>query len=300
MLTGIHVILTYKCNFECDHCFLYCSSKSKGTFTLSQVRDVIDELQKIGTIKTIGFEGGEPFLFHPLLLECIKIASKKGFKTAIETNTYWATTEEDAELWLRPLRELGLSMLEVSDDRFHHEEEVFNSAKRALTAAKKLGMHVNSICINPPLIEEHEEKVKGTPIYKGGPKLRGRAVEKLTEGLPTMSWKEFTECPFEDLRNPNRVHIDSYGHVHLCQGLTMGNIWEMPLSSLLESYDADAHPICGPLLEGGPAQLARKYDLPHEDEYVDACHLCSKMCLALIDRFPQYLAPRQVYGLEEE
>ena len=30
MLTGIHFILTYTCNFECDHCFLYCSPKSKG------------------------------------------------------------------------------------------------------------------------------------------------------------------------------------------------------------------------------------------------------------------------------
>jgi hypothetical protein len=266
---------------------------------LNQVRDALDELQKIGTIETAGFEGGEPFLFYPLLLECIKIAHDKGFNTAIETNTYWATTTEDAELWLRPLHEAGLSMLEVSDDNFHHEEDGFNSAKCALAAAKKLGMHVNSICINPPEIQESKENMKGTPIYKGGPKLRGRAVEKLTEGLPTMPWKAFSECPFEDLRDPKRVHIDSYGHVHLCQGLTMGNMWEIPLSSLVKNYDLDTHPICGPLLEGGPAQLAREYGVQHEDEYVDACHMCSKICLSLIDRFPQYLAPRQVYGLEE-
>lgn len=298
MLTGIHFILTYMCNFECDHCFLYCSPNSKGTFTMNQVRDALEELQKIGTIKTVCFEGGEPFLFHPLLLASIKLANDKGFKTAIETNTYWATTEKDAELWLRPLRDLGLSILEVSDDTFHHGEEIVNSAKRALSAAKRLNMNVNSICINRPEIQENNGQVKGKPIYKGGPKLRGRAIEKLAEGLPRKSWENFTECPLEDLRNPKRVHIDSFGNVHLCQGLSMGNMWKIPFSELVNNYDPDAHPICGPLLKGGSAQLAKEYNVQHESEYVDACHMCSKICLALIDRFPQYISPRQVYGLE--
>ncbi len=297
-MTGIHFILTYMCNFECDHCFLYCSPRSEGAFTLAQVRDVLEELQKIGTIETVGFEGGEPFLFHPLLVECIKLAADAGFETAIETNTYWATTEEDAELWLRPLRDRGLSMLEVSDDAFHHGEEIANSAKRASAAAKKLGVDVNSICIDKPEVQKSEGQTKGKPIYMGGPKLRGRAVEKLTKGLPKRSWKSFTECPFEDLRDPERVHIDPFGNVHLCQGLSMGNMWETPLSDLVEAYDPDAHPIAGPLLRGGPAQLAGERGVRPEDGYVDACHMCSMVCLNLIDRFPQYITPRQVYGLE--
>ena len=78
----------------------------------------------------------------------------------------------------------------------------------------------------------------------------------------------------------------------------MGNMWEIPLSELVDNYDPDAHPIAGPLLKGGPAELARVHHLQHNDEYVDACHMCSMMCLDLIDRFPKYLAPRQVYGLE--
>ncbi len=41
MLTGIHFLLTYQCNFECDHCFLYCAPHAKGTFTLDQLRKVL-------------------------------------------------------------------------------------------------------------------------------------------------------------------------------------------------------------------------------------------------------------------
>ncbi len=58
MLTGIHVLLTYMCNLRCDHCFVYSGPDAKGTFTLNQIRRVLDEAIKIGTIKSIYFEGG--------------------------------------------------------------------------------------------------------------------------------------------------------------------------------------------------------------------------------------------------
>lgn len=297
-LKGIHFLLTYSCNFECDHCFLYCSPRSKGTFTLDQIEETLKEIKKIKSIVSVSFEGGEPFLMYPLLLEAVKLSNLQGLRTTIETNTYWATNERDAELWLRPLHEAGLTLLDVSDDDFHHGETLANSAKCALTTAKNIGLNTNSISIEKPKVVMDERTDKGEPINKGGAKLRGRAVAKLIEGLPTRPSKEFVECPFEDLRDPGRVHLDCFGNLHLCQGLTMGNSWETPLSELVKNYDPDTHPICGPLLRGGPAELARQYDIHFEDECVDACHFCTKTCEALIDQFPQYLTPPQVYGLD--
>lgn len=300
MLTGIHFLLTYMCNLKCDHCFVYSGPDAKGTFTLGQIRMVLDEATKIGTIKWVYFEGGEPFLFYPLMLEGIKIARSMGFKVGVVTNAYYATSEEDAELWLTPLCKLGISDLSISDDSFHYEEEKDNLAKRALAAAKRLGMPVDSICIEKPTVEADidKEQNKGAPVIGGGAMFRGRAVEKLVEGLPQRRWEEFTECPYEDLKEPERVHLDPYGNVHLCQGLSMGNMWETPLSMLVKNYNADSHPICGPLVRGGPALLAKEYNVKHEDKYVDACHFCYLVRLALLDKFPKYLAPRQVYGLE--
>jgi hypothetical protein len=300
MLTGIHVLLTYACNFECDHCFLYAGPNAKGTFTISQIRQLLDEASKIGTVEIIYFEGGESFLYYPIMLEGIRIARDKGFKTGVVTNGYYGESVEDAEIWLRPLRELGIDRISISDDSFHYEDGDNSQAKRAIAAAEDLGLPVNSICIEKPVVEENEDdgSDKGEPVIGGGARFRGRAVEKLAEGLPKRSWKEFTECPDEDLENPKRVHVDSYGNVHLCQGLSMGNMWETPLSVLVENYHADSHPIAGPLAKGGPALLAKEYEVEHADEYVDACHLCFALRVALIDRFPQYLAPRQVYGLD--
>jgi hypothetical protein len=300
MLTGLHFLLTYMCNSECDHCFIYCSPRAQGTFTLSQIKSVLNEAVRIGTIEWIYFEGGEPFLFYPIMLEGIKTARDMGFQVGVVTNAYYATSEEDIEVWLKPLRELGIANLSISNDLFHYTDEKENPAIRTLNVAKKLDMPAAEISIEEPAVKTGVDKGqdKGEPVVGGTTMFRGRAVEKLAAGLPQRWWEEFTECPYEDLESPKRVHLDPYGNVHLCQGLSMGNMWETPLSKMVESYDANSHPICGPLIRGGPALLAKEYNVKHEDKYVDACHFCYLVRLALIDRFPQYLAPRQVYGLE--
>ena len=295
MVKGIHILLTYDCNFECDHCFLYCGPHFRGTFTGEQLRVLKEEVENLGTISWVYFEGGEPFLYYPLMMEGISMMKDAASEIGVVTNAYWATTVKDARLWLHPLKELDISDLSLSDDAFHFTA-IDNEAKRALKAAKELDIPVNTICIHEPTVEKGQKK--GEPVIGGGVMLRGRAVEKLIEGLPRRNYDTFTECPFEDLEEPQRVHVDCYGNVHICQGVSMGNMWETPLSELIVGYDPSTHPICEPLIEGGPALLAQEYDLVHEDTYVDACHFCYSMRLALVDIFPQYLAPRQVYGLK--
>jgi hypothetical protein len=122
-------------------------------------------------------------------------------------------------------------------------------------------------------------------------------VERLIDGLPRRPPETFTECAREELERPSRVHVDPYGHVQVCQGLSIGNVWKTPLARLAEQYEPAAHPVCGPLIQGGPARLARQYGTETEAGYVDECHLCYLTRRALIDRFPEQLAPRQVYGL---
>jgi organic radical activating enzyme len=300
VLEGIHFILSYTCNLECDHCFVYSGPKAPGTFSVRQIRLVLEQAAKLGTIRWIYFEGGEPFLFYPLMIEGVRRARRMGFEVGVVTNAYFATSEEDAELWLRPLADLRISDLSVSDDPFHYQDSEDNPPKRAIACARKLGMPVDSICIEDPTVNVETGKAseKGAPVVGGGAMFRGRAVEKLVEKLPRRRWQEFTECPYEDLRFPGRVHVDCYGNVHICQGVIMGNFQETDLTRIVEDYTADEHPVCGPLAKGGPALLAEVYNLDHEETYVDACHFCYSLRLSLLDKFPKYLAPRQVYGFD--
>lgn len=297
MLTGIHFLLTYMCNYTCDHCFLYCGPESGGTMSPRQIGCVLEEAEKIGTVEWIYFEGGEPFLFYPLLIESIKAAKLKGFQVGIVTNAYGVLGNEDGDIWLRPLADAGVDSLTVSEDSFHCGEKQ-GPAKYVLRAAGKLNIPVSTICIDEPfVVTSQQDREKGTPVIGGGAMFRGRAVEKLTTGLPGRPWDELNSCPYEELEVPKRVHVDTFGNVHLCQGLSLGNMWERQLTELIRDYTAARHPICDALVQGGPAQLAQHFQLPHEETYIDECHFCFLMRKILLHKFPEYLGPAQVYGI---
>lgn len=48
-LKGLHFLLTYKRDSECDHCFVWSTPDSKGTFTISQIRTILAEEKKLGS-----------------------------------------------------------------------------------------------------------------------------------------------------------------------------------------------------------------------------------------------------------
>lgn len=166
-ITGLHLLLTYQCNFECDHCFVWGSERQTGTMTTRDIELILDQATDTGTVEWIYFEGGEPFLHYDTLLSGVQAAAVAGFKTGIVTNAAWADSVEQA----RRLREI------------------------------------------------------------------------------------------------------------------------------FEGYDPDAHPVTGPLLRGGPAELARANDVTCRPGYADACHLCYETRRHLRQRYPEELAPGQVYGV---
>jgi len=296
-ISGLHLLLTYKCNFECDHCFVYSHPHAKGVMKISDIKMILKEAKKIGSIEWIYFEGGEPVLYYPIMLWGLREAKRLGYKTGFVTNAYWATSVEDAKEWLRPICEIGVSDATISDDAFHYGREEENLAKYAHQAARELGLPVGKITIDDPTEYLIGREWKGKPVTEGAVLFKGRAVEKLVEGLPRKPWAEFDECSDEDFSNQNRVHIDPFGYVHVCQGIAIGNMKKTSLLRIIEDFDPRKHSICGPILEGGPAELVRKYDIEHEEGYVDECHLCYCTRLRLRERFPEILAPDQMYGV---
>lgn len=294
----LDLLLTYKCNFECDHCFVYSHPDAKGVMKISDIREILKEAEKIGNIELIYFEGGEPVLYYPIMLWGLREAKRLGYKTGFITNAYWATSVEDAKEWLKPFCEVGVSDVVISDDAFHYGEEEENLAKHAYEAAIDLGLPVSTIALEDPKEYMIGKEWKGKPVTEGAVLFKGRAVEKLVESLPRKPWNEFDECLDEDFSNQKRVHIDPFGYVHVCQGITMGNMQKNSLSVLFEDFDPYEHPICGPILKGGPAELVRKFNVEHEEGYVDECHLCYCTRLKLRKKFPEILAPDQMYGVD--
>ncbi len=297
-LTGIHFILTYTCTRECDHCFIYGSPKARGKFTIEQIKKILKEGKKIGTIEIIYFEGEEPFLAYSEMLEGIKLSREFGFEVGIVTNGYWAKNEEVAKRLLIPIVELGIANLSISDDDFHLGNQKKNPAKIAANVARNLGLPIANIAIANPTVSYDSSDLKGKPIIGGGVRFRGRAVEKLSADLPKRIWKEFDYCPHEELVNPERVHIDPFGNVFLCQGISLGNINQIPLSDLIHQYNLESHPIFNFIEKGGPARLAEEYGIQEDQSFVDDCHLCFTVRKNLLTKYPVYLSPKYVYGIK--
>lgn len=298
-LEGLHLLLTYACTLECDHCFVWGSPWQSGTMTLRTVREILDQARNLGTVNRIYFEGGEPFLYYAILVKGVQEAAQMGFEVGIVSNGYWATDEQDAAEWLRPLAGL-IQDLSVSSDLYHWSEKISQQAVNASAAAQKLGIPLGYLSIAQPETADAAAAVGQLPEGESAVMYRGRAVETLVPRAAKQPWERFTACPYEDLREPGRVHVDPLGNVHICQGISLGNLFQTPLREICETYDPDEHPITGPLLAGGPVELVRRYHMPHEGAYADACHLCYETCRSLRGRFPGILVPDQMYGIVEE
>ncbi len=291
-LSGLHILLTYQCTCQCDHCFVWGSPLHRAVFEFEQIENVLDQAKEAG-VESVCFEGGEPFLYFPILVKGVHKAAEMGFSVGIVTNAYWAATVRDAAEWLQPL--VGwLSDLTVSSDLFHCESELGERPQNALAAAKWMDMSTGMISIAQP--EENAPQTHGQIVDQGAVMFRGRAAANLAPRAEHHPWQTMTECPHEDLRDPGRVHVDPSGNLHICQGIVIGNVFERPLKAICDGFDADRHPVCGPLLQGGPAALVEEYNLPHAAAYADACHLCYEARLALRERFPEILGPDAMYG----
>ena len=291
-LSGLHILLTYQCTRECEHCFVWGSPRQRGVLNAGQIEQILNQAKEAG-VESVYFEGGEPFIYYDSLVSGVQTAAGMGLSVGIVSNAYWATSVAKAAECLQPFAGI-LSDLTVSSDLYHCDEVLSEETQNAIVAAKWLKIPTGMISIAKP--DEDAAQTHGQIKDQAAVMYRGRAAVMFAPSAEQHPWNEFTQCPHEDLREPGRIHLDPFGNLHICQGIVIGNVFEKPLKEICESYDADAQPICGPLLGAGPVALVSEYNLPHESNYADACDLCYEARLALRGHFPELLKPDPMYG----
>lgn len=292
-LTGLHILLTYRCILECDHCFVWGGPKHTAAMTVEQVRAILRQAYDLGTVEWVYFEGGEPFLYYPVLVRAVQLATSMGFRVGVVTNAFWANSVDDALIWLKPFAEM-VEDLSISNDEFHGADA---RVRHALSVAEALRIPTQVLSVSLPAANHTDLQAASSAEGASQVMFRGRAAVTLASKVPQHPAATFVRCENEDLRNPGRMHVDPLGYVHICQGLTMGNLFQIPLKEMIEMYVPERHPIVGALLKGGPLALAQVYGAQAADEYADSCHMCYEVRRALRKDFPEILAPDQMYGL---
>jgi hypothetical protein len=211
------------------------------------------------------------------------------------TNSYWATSEEDALLWLSPL--VGkIQDLTISSDLFHFSEKVSQQSRFVTNIAGTLNIPLGIICIEQPEILA-APSIGQIPPQTSSIMFRGRAADKLAPKVTLYPASKFTSCPHENLSDPGRVHIDPFGNLHICQGISLGSLFTSNLITICDGFDPLTHPIIGALLDGGPYKLAINNGAPTSGNFADACHLCYETRKYLRNQYPDILLPEQMYSV---
>jgi hypothetical protein len=209
---------------------------------------------------------------------------------------YFATSQQDGRFWLEPLKEAGLSSIDVSLDELHGSDEAYTHARNLIDAAEALGLEVSIISIADPRKCDEDGVCTSRGEDPQPSYLRGRAAHELVEGLKLHRVDTFKECSVEELEAPKRVHMDPFGNIHVCQGILAGNVWESSLATVVKGYDPSSHPVLGPLIEGGPARLAEAMGVGTGESFATDCHACYEIRRAVRTGYKIWLGPAQVYG----
>jgi 4Fe-4S single cluster domain len=294
-LDGIHFLVTYRCTYACDHCFVWGSPDAEGTMTLAQLTSAIDQAADCG-VESVYFEGGEPTLVYPVVLAAAAHARRRGLEWGMVSNCFWATSIEDAKVWLAPFVDLGISDLSLSSYAYFVEDADEDCLRNAVLAARELGLPMGVLEVGAAACLDIPGLCLGEDV--GEIMCKGRAAVELAPGRAARPPETLVTCPFEDFAEPGRAHLGCGGELQICQGISAGNVFADGLAAVLEGYDPARRPVIAEILAGGPWALAQAHGhTPQRELYADECHLCYEVRSALRERFPNVLAPAQCYGL---
>jgi organic radical activating enzyme len=196
---AVHV--TYTCPLACAHCCFSSSPKSRERLDPGLVIDTIRNLDQTA-IEMVCFTGGEPFLLGDHLVEFVKLATERGFKTRVVTSAYFGRTPKAATQRMEKIAAAGLKELSISWDDFHEEFVSFETIKNVAHAASEIG----GILIAVNIVQGAQAKwtvervrreigVDLEVVCESPLNLTGRAAEELSN-LGLRSERFLGPCPY--------------------------------------------------------------------------------------------------------
>jgi hypothetical protein len=266
------------------------------------------------------FSGGEPFLNFRLLCEAVETAKKLGIPSLfVETNCFWAGSDNITKSKLKTLKELGLTGIMISVNPFYLEYVPFERTRRAIE--NSLPVFGDNVAVYQLEYYRRFEKmgIEGTMSFSDYLEKTGHGdfsanTEFFLSGRAAYSMKERglfpkspagtlvnTYCRPDFLRNWHN-HFDNYGNYMpgYCGGLSLGNALELD-KTLADGLDTVKNPILTYIVsndfEGLLSFAADTGYIEDREGYLSKCHLCIdiRKHLAQRDDFTE-LRPVEFYN----
>ena len=290
----VGLLLTERCNVECEHCWFSCGPDRTAEMTEGEARGYIDQITEVPSIEWVSFTGGEPFLMPETLRNLVGYASEKGLKTECVTNCFWTGSEEMAENILRELVDAGLDVINLSADDFHQRHIPFSRIRNCYEAAKSIDLRMVIMCAvskSSELTVDRIARLLGEDDIRiiGGEKIEAPAALAVETGfLPVGRGEAIPESEWVVGREPvdgpcgavlRDVAIAPGGDLLPCcsaagvlDNVRLGNVGKESLGALIsKAWSRDVFRV---LSREGPVGLLRRADLEERVDYVNRCHAC--------------------------
>ena len=325
LLESCGIILSYQCTNRCRHCLYASSPGAREWITEAEIAHVARQLRCCSSsIHSIHLAGGEPFIRFDLLKRAVEIFVDQGLPLHyVETNGFWATSDERARDLLTQLKQAGLPAILISVSPFHLEFIPFERTRRAVRIAEEIFgpfgtllfterffHHFTSLGIEGRLpFEEYLKLVSKEWLarqlltdYQFVP--GGRAALMLEDLFPHWPAEHFFgETCAAQLGYGGHVHLDLHRNYigGLCAGISLGQ--PDNLTDLFGAgVDLSQRPVLERLVNAGIQGLyewavSEHGYTPRPEGYIAKCHLCVDIRRYLWDRGfrPPELAPAEFY-----
>ena len=303
------LLLTYQCNCACEFCYYHCGPDKGGLMPVETAIGAWQSLKILsGDAAKIHITGGEAFLYWDHLQEVLRRAKSEGLGKVdlIETNGFWATSEQIITQRLKRLDELGMVRLKISTDPFHQEYVDIEPVRRlAGMAIEVLGpdrvlvrwqKYLDEPLEMKNLSSEERERQYLRAIKDYPCRFTGRAAGRLgdlvaSSRLPCFRGHDVADMELgagarhrdacqKNFLAAKGVHIDPFGNVFsgTCSGIIIGNVNETPLEDIWQQFHPATNEFINILFQFGPFGLldrAVKLGYSGPRIYADKCHLCT-------------------------
>lgn len=293
---------TYQCNLSCPHCCVPIEWPDR--LPVEVALRFLAEAHAYG-IRTLGFTGGEPFLYPEFVLALTRRAAALGFKfDKVQTNGVWFRDKAHLESVLVDLREAGFTgKLGLSVDKFHGMDleplaTFCRTARQVFAQDNIIALNYASRAPDQGLEPVHRLAKLLDGVVEWSPRLR-RYLFVTPDLTMTLNWNHLAPVEraeklggawdghwfAEDYcEGPGQALIVTpKGEVKPCCGfasdleqLTIGNIYTDSVTQIVEQ--ARRHPYVGRVFSEGLLALKEEILARHPEALPGAtsnqCYLC--------------------------
>lgn len=283
----ICIVLTRKCNANCDICCFECSNSIQEKLDVTKTIEIITLLKEKENVRTVSVTGGEPFLYYNDLLYLLCESKKMGLGVTFTTNGFWGKDYQQAYKKLETIKGAGIAFFTLSIDDYHQKYIPYEPIRNIIGISKKLGLRVivNAIATKKNkrlkgMLEDLEDTLLNCTLIEIPCVPAGRAAMKIPED-------EFiyqNEPPAGACELMNIFTIFPDGNVYPCCSevgmspfLHLGNIYRDTVDTLLDKFYSNT--IYYQLAHNGPKYLYETC-LDETDKksmrsrFVNTCDMC--------------------------